>query len=142
MRESVGSVMLYNVIIIFIVIIFAFLAAIISYYRAYKVNSSIVVILEKYEGYTDTSKEEIMRIIRNIGYNVTNGVKCPYSKDGGLLMNTGKEGYCIYYYEKDVSEYYDTYGVLTYISWEFPLIGQLLKVPIYAKTDNIYRFSE
>lgn|SRR5574344_689665 len=141
MRESAGSVMLYNVIIVFIVIIFAFLAAIICYYRAYKVNSSIVVILEKYEGYTEEAKQEIDKITDNIGYYVENGVKCPNRKDGSELVNDGTKGYCIYYYEKDNSNYYDSYGALTYISWNFPLLNDLIKLPIYAKTDNIYRFN-
>lgn len=142
MRESVGNVMLYNVIIIFIVIIFAFLGAIISYYRAYKVNSSIIVILEKYEGYTPTATAEINLLVRNIGYNVTKGNRCLVNQGEGVLVNNNNQGYCIYRYEKDFSEYHDTYGVTTYISWEFPLIGQLVKIPIFSKTDNIYRFGE
>ena len=41
MKEAIGSVPLYNFIIIFIVITFAFISATLMYYRAFKLNSSV-----------------------------------------------------------------------------------------------------
>ena len=51
MREGIGSVFLYNIIIVFIVITFGFLSASLSYMKAFKVNGKIANALEKYEGY-------------------------------------------------------------------------------------------
>ena len=38
MREGIGSVFLYNIIILFVIIVFGLLSATISYYKAFKVN--------------------------------------------------------------------------------------------------------
>ena len=51
MRQAIGSVPMYNIIIIFIVITFGFLSATLSYMKAFKVNGRIAKALENYEGY-------------------------------------------------------------------------------------------
>ena len=48
MRESIGTVSLLNFIIFFIFLVFAFLMGTFSYYKAYRVNNSIVAAIEKY----------------------------------------------------------------------------------------------
>ena len=45
MRDSIGSIALYNIIIIFMVIVFGFAGGIITYQKAYKVNSKIAAAL-------------------------------------------------------------------------------------------------
>ena len=63
MRESIGSSFMYGIIAIFIVMVFAILAGTMSYFKAFKVNSHIVGILEKYEGYNDLAIDEIRRTL-------------------------------------------------------------------------------
>ena len=41
MKKAVGSVPTYTIIAAFIVILFAFLAAIMSYYKAFKLNNRV-----------------------------------------------------------------------------------------------------
>ena len=51
MKQSFGSIYMFNFIIFFIVIVFAFIMGIISYNRAFKVNSRIINEIETHEGY-------------------------------------------------------------------------------------------
>ena len=66
MRESFGSVFLYNIIILFLFITFAFLSGTLSYTKAFKANSFIATAIEKFEGYNDLSREEVLTDIQGI----------------------------------------------------------------------------
>ena len=46
MRQSIGATATFNIIIIFIVIVFGLLIGTVNYYKAFKVNSRILDIIE------------------------------------------------------------------------------------------------
>lgn len=145
MSGPIGHTFIYNIIILFIIIVFAFLAGIMSYYKAFKVNNGIVNAIEKFEGYNDASKNEIDRILGNLGYS-SKEAKCPDKyKEMGLSDNLNSDKrfqYCIYIdnEEPGAGEYY-SYGVLTYMNIDLPIIN-LIEIPIFTKTNQIYKFSD
>ena len=142
MKESIGSAFLYNIIIIFIMIVFAILAATLTYYKAYKVNTKVMTIIEKYEGYNDLAIKEIDNTLTSVGYMAKQGHKCPAKKNGGILQTESKQyRYCVYYFEKDDSEKHYTYGVITYITLDIPIVNTFLQIPIYSKSNRIFRFN-
>lgn len=166
MKQSIGTTYLLNFIFIFLAILFAFLAATISYYKAYKVNTRILGAIEKYEGYNGNSQTEINKILGNMGYNKGNSDNCKATKGtggngatgvlvkGGTDINTKnieyktnlKEetyDYCVYLYKdtKGNKNYYYSYGVITYIHIDFPLINQTAKIPVFTRTEKIYKFT-
>lgn len=139
MRESIGSTFLYNMIIIFIVIVFAILAATLTYYKAYKVNTRVITSIEKYEGYNDLARTEIDNTLTTIGYMFKEGTKCPTKKNGGTLETEDKKfRYCVYYSKEDSKHY--SYGVITYITIDIPIVNRALSIPIYTKSNRIYKF--
>ena len=144
MKESVGSVALYNIIIAFLVIVFAFLAATISYSKAFRVNSRIINSLEKFEGYNSAASDEINKNLESIGYRrstTTGSNSCP--KKSGVLAKeliSRNYHYCVYEINDPLPRYYH-WGVLTYIYVDIPIIGNTLKIPIYTKSDSYYRFT-
>lgn len=149
MKQAIGSVPLYNIIIIFIVITFGFLTATLSYMKAFKVNSAIAKSLENYEGYNILSNQEITNSLNTIGYRISdvNSFTCPV-RNGVNPVNaiSGKNHvYCIYelnYYQNgNVKTRYFNYGIVTYIFFDIPLIGETLKIPVYSETEKIFRFS-
>jgi len=151
MRESIGSVFLYNIIIVFIVITFGFLSASLSYMKAFKVNGKIANALEKYEGYNWLSDKEIAKTLTAIGYR-TGEIECPESlhkDDRGegytALPSAGykKHQYCIYEYIKgtDFKGGYFNYGILTYIYLDIPILGGTFKVKVYSESESIFKFS-
>ena len=146
MSNPIGHTYMYNFVILFIVIIFAFLAGAMSYYKSYKVNNAIVYSIEKYEGYNDLSKAEISRILTTLGYD-SSTPDCSASYKGMTLVNdtTKSHNYCIYIEDKVTSGnhangQYFVYGVRTYMRIDLPVI-RTLKIPVYTKTNQIYKFT-
>ena len=155
MREGIGSIVLYNMIIIFILIVFALLSATLSYYKAFKVNSYILLSIDKFEGYNDPAIEEISNTLNTLGYTVNNGEDiCKSTRgDANLVDNQDtKYYYCVYFYgndtgdgedrnNKDGKPLYYNYSVVSYIYVDLPIIGSF-KVPVHTKGERIYNFSD
>lgn len=151
MSNPIGHTFMYNIIIIFIVIVFAFLSASLSYYKAFKINNRIVYSIEKYEGYNELSIDEINKILTNFGYDrdtrfISNECRENY-KDMTLVSGTSPEfRYCIYIDNYVISSSnhasgtYYTYGVKTYMTIDLPVV-KLIKIPIFTKTNQIYKFT-
>ena len=68
-------------------------------------------------------------------------------------LNHPDEGYCVYLYWNDDStlaadnsyglettDVYYTYGVLTYMKFRFPVIENILRIPIFSRTNRMYYF--
>ena len=157
MRESIGSVFLYNIIIIFVIIVFGLLSATISYYKAFKVNERLLYSLDKFEGYNQLSKEEMENFLTSIGYtyNPDGQRECPEEKDGGILIRAKSTNYlyCVYYHEDDRGSQeqdelngdeepvYYNYALTSYIYVDLPIVGAF-KLPVYTKGERIYNFSD
>ena len=101
MSTSIGHTFLYNLIILFIIIIFAFLSGTLSYYKAFKVNNRIVYIIEKYEGYNEFAKTEIDTLLSNLGYSVESpNCKTDYKKMYLVDNFEYNYKYCVYIEEE------------------------------------------
>ncbi len=160
MREGIGSTFLYNIIIIFLVIVFAVIAATLMYYKAFRVNTRIATAIEKHEGYNDLAIAEINRTLGSIGYMQTPiGDTCPNRNGMTLVTPTTNNPYyyCVYLdgdgstNTRDGIHYdinnscnckYFTYGIVTYIKLEVPLFDINIRLPIYTKSNLIYLFGE
>ena len=157
MREGIGSVFLYNIIILFVIIVFGLLSATISYYKAFKVNERLLYSLDKFEGYNRFSKEEMEDFLVSIGYtyNPDGQNECPKEKNGGVLKmaNNTSYLYCVYYHSDDRGSQekdelngdrepiYYNYAVTSYIYADLPIVGAF-KLPVYTKGERIYNFSD
>lgn len=143
MKESLGSTFTLNLIIIFITILFAVLAGTLTYYKAFKVNTKIINAIEKFEGYNDPAKREIDNSLTTIGYAYKDNHKCPSKKNGGTLVELENEKfrYCVYYFDEVDSSYY-SYGVISYVTLDIPMVDTFLRIPVYTKSDRIYNFNE
>lgn len=146
MRQAIGSTFLYNVMIVFIVITFGFLAATLSYMKSFKINSKIANSLEKFEGYNTLSAKEIETSLTTLGYRINNmgNLNCPERTHKGRTYSPITEfgtdfKYCIYEYPKENG--YFTYGILTYIYMDIPIVGGTFSLPVYSETERIYEFS-
>ncbi len=175
MRQSMGTTFMLNFIILFIFLVFAFLAGTLSYYKAYRINNSIVNAIERFEGYNQYSIDEINIKLKNLAYETQNlkydiSRYCPqewktasqnvneFNKVGYLISGEyesygrGEYGYCIYLYENDgnfknyqgsdvaTTDVYYTYGVLTYLQFQFPGLQYLLRIPIFSRTNRMYDY--
>lgn len=140
MKESISSTFLYNIIIIFIVIVFAILAATLTYYKAFKVNTRIINSIEKFEGYNDLAISEINNTLTTVGYMTKENHKCPDEKNDGILQPEDNNfRYCVYYFSDGDRNY--SYGVITYITIDIPVVNLFLQIPIYTKSNLIFKFN-
>lgn len=144
MKQSIGLTYTLNFVILFIVITFAFLFGIMSYYKAFKVNSRIANAIENHEGYNSLSIVEINNVLESLGY-LKGSANCSIRKGVNPIAGTSGDSisnYSICLYEQPITnDNYFRYGIVTYISIDIPIIGQTLKIPVYTETEKIYEFS-
>lgn len=143
MKQGIGLTYTLNFVIIFIVITFAFLFGIMSYYKAFKVNSRISNAIENHEGYNVLSVDEINNILGTLGYR-TGAVTCPDREYKGTMYSAEigiDYAICVYEYPVNSETGYFRYGIVTYIYLDIPIIGQTLKLPVYSETEKIYKFN-
>ena len=150
MKESVGSIPLYNIIFAFLIITFSFLAGTLAYSKAFRVSTKIINTLEVFDGYNPRAINEINRILNNVGYRRIDSSanrKCPTRKGVSAILSKDTEYfYCIYEYSyteknaegKDETYYY--WGASAFMYFDVPFIGELVQIPIYTSSDTYYRF--
>lgn len=144
MKKSLSGVMIFNIIIIFLLAVFALLTATFSYAKAYKVNTRIISSIERYEGYNSSALADINQYLGALGYIKGAKNNCPTTKvingKTGTLMsnNNAQYYYCIYRFTEE--QYYYSYSVTTYISIDLPMIKEF-KIGVTSKTNRIYNFN-
>jgi len=141
MREAVGSTFLFKLMIFFIFFFASFLAIAINYSQAFRIKNQIINILEQYEGYTDEAYQKIFETIGNSGYYRTHTCNpddegiAPGS-DNGLVATVN--GVCIKGTVAGPGDKYRIYKVSTYVSFEFPVLGNVFKIPVRGETKVIH----
>lgn len=140
MKESIGGTASLNIALAFIAIVFAFLAASLSYYKAFKVNNIITNSIEKYEGLNQLSINEINLQLNSIGYQRYDSDCNPNKKFGDKnfqLVNSDINGVCIYFSNDDNSKTYQ-YGITTYMTINLPIVSEFIRIPINTLSNGIY----
>ena len=144
MRESVGYSVTLNIVITFIIIVFAFIFAALVYFKSNKVGNVITETIENNAGWNESSKIEIASQLSAIGYNKKN-LNCKSEVDGCGLITLdgevpGEDGYCVYLcYEEDEEEYY-YYKIRTNMFINVPIVNDIVEMPIYSETNRMYDF--
>lgn len=155
MKEAIGGVPIYSFIILFIVLAAGFLAATVTYFKAFKLNSRIALSLEKFEGFNSESAKEINEILESYSYRKdTTKITCSNNKPGMELLSTNGVNYSICIYESGLKNGYFNYGITTYIYLDIPVISQAInlvtfnsngtdkiRIPVYTESEKIYKFT-
>ena len=138
MKDAVGSSLLLNIVVIFTAVIILLFSGIISYSKAYKIKNRIVEIIERYEKYDNTTISAIEDELKKVGYTIATkdqiDAKCTKPNN---LTGAKKSGYLYCVYEKDnVSSTKNgkAYEVVTFVRFDFPVIGQMLEFPVQGET--------
>lgn len=140
MKQGISYTVTINIMVVFIVVTFAFLVFTLNYYKAYKVNNAISDSIEKYEGYNELAKTEINNKLTSLGY-VRDNDKCPNSPNGYGPNLSNVNGYCIYEQNERKNNKFK-YAVITYLNMKIPIINQVVNIPVKTKTESIYYFDE
>ncbi|MBR6690847.1 MAG: hypothetical protein IKL65_05895 [Bacilli bacterium] len=151
MKESIGYTVTLNIVITFIIIVFAFLSAALIYFKSNKVSNVITETIEKYEGYNSYSISEISTKLTSLGYN-RNSVNCTsyYNRIDSNERNkcstsltNGTDGYCVFVCREITSddEWYYYYKISTNMMINIPIVNNLLNIPIFSNTNRLYDFA-
>ena len=159
MKESISYSFLLNIIILFIVVCASIVAAIFSYYRAFRASTIIINEIEKYEGYNCESKASIARKLSGVSYSVPFNVSCKsrYGTPCEVDETTGSYVVISYNIDNNTGQYafgeemnssvsdgsytktYQ-YGVYTYMYIDAPVISEIIRIPIFSKTKQLHEF--
>lgn len=165
MKGAIGSAFILNLVITFILIFYMLLIGSMAYSKASKVKNYLLTSLVQYdELYGEFPQVEEKRqnwnnmvndYLAKIGYNLSSSDNtCPNKsgfdpKDSSykLIRDTkiGSYDYCIYKKEYSVSsdmfaEKKYTYKVVSYMKFDFPIIGNYMKVHMSGETKLITKF--
>ena len=138
MRDAVGGSLLLNLVVIFTSIVILFFAGIMAYSKAYKSKNKIIEVIESYEKYDRDVAEVINEDLKLSGYRNANLTQI--SQKCGTKATTGNMNEYGYYYcvypvgncstDKDGC----SYKVVTFVHFDFPVIGNLLVFPVKGET--------
>ena len=139
MKDAIGGSLLLNMVVLFSSIIILFFAGIMAYSKAYKIKNRIIEEIEKHAGYDSNVVLEINNDLDNAGYRVATRQQVR-SKCGTNNLNESEYFYCVYL--KSCGEYDEFnncigqrhYEVITYVHFQFPVIGDLLTFPVRGET--------
>lgn len=142
MREGIGSAFVYSIVITIVGIILLLIVGSIGYSKAFKVNSRIIEIIESNNGFTtgqtNSAEAEIGTALSEIGYRVSSGNrKCPTKYGEALSSAYYNYDYCVYKHDSYRGVYYT---VLTYMYFDFPIIGDLIKIEFKNQTKTLNLF--
>lgn len=140
MKEAIANAGIFNLVIIFVIVLLAFFIGSLGYSKAFKVKDRIIEEIEKERGYTEVARKNIEDFLISVGYRISSGNNnCgeeTFSRNKGILQNTNsKYQYCVYKFDtcsgKKCSVHY---RVVSYMYFDVPIINQLLKVPVKGET--------
>lgn len=153
MRGAIGNAMVMNIVITFIILTTAFLVGSISYSKAFKIKSKMIDIIEKHEGDFNKLVEtvgnsgnksqimyEIEEMLGETGYRTSNGNTC----NGGDIAESSNYDICIYEINSTgTDEVHNSYRgphykVVAYMYFDFPIIGDMIKIPVSGETRSYF----
>lgn len=137
MKEAIANANVFNLVIVFVIILIAFFVGSLSYSKAFKVKNMIVNEIEKEQEYNiNVVQTNVEKSLSGIGYRTKSSVNnnCP-DEGGELVSSSSNYEYCVYKFEKNSgSKKSIYYRVVAYMYFDIPIISSLLKVPVKGET--------
>jgi hypothetical protein len=150
MREAVGGLGLTQIVIFFLVLFSGYLCVSINTNKAYKVKDEIITILQKNNGFDETSLEQIQDYMTSVGYRSTGtcGVEDGdgYSSTGNVTLNN-KALFCV----RTMDVKYETtngtspqfpetayYRVKVFFSLDVPVLGNAFGFSLTGTTKKLF----
>lgn len=139
MKDAIGGSLLLNMVVVFSSIVILLFVGIIAYSKAYKVKNRIIEVIEKHETYDSNVVAELNNDLEKSGYRVATQEQVEAKCDANNL-NESEYFYCVYL--KSCGAYDAAgkctgqrhYEVVTYIHFDFPVIGDVLTFAVRGET--------
>lgn len=129
MRESIGGAFLIKIMVVFIVLYNSLLAIAVNYAMVFRVKNRIIDLLEQYEGCEKIStacnnESCVKQYIDSVGYYRANAPVGGGKNYKIEAISEGNRG--------------SRYRVTTYITFDFPVVGDWFNISITGETKTIY----
>lgn len=138
MKSAVGGSLLLNLVLIFTSIVILFFVGIIAYSKAYKVKNKIIEVIERYENFDEQGINELKTELLRVGYKTASPdqikTKCGENSLSYNSVQTKSAGFLYCVYEKSNLTTGKSYEVVTYVRFDFPIIGDILMFPVKGET--------
>lgn len=142
MREATGNALLVMMMTSIIAIIMIFFVGSISYSKSYRIKNYIINQIEENGSWNENLQGELDEYFKEVGYNVRRETNCPgvttNANDCGNNIYDGNYEACIYECSNNNKKYYK---VITYMKFEFPVIGNSLKFKVQGETKTFNDFN-
>lgn len=149
MNKSISGLWLFSIVIVFMMVLIAYVAISINYSNAYKLKTVLVTKLEQYDGWNNTSKKEIDELMHASGYRQTGNCVVPEDNakfigvlDGHVTTNpTTKQNYCVSRVKRagqngGEDKYY--YNLTIFLGFNLPVLGDIYTFRVSGETGAIY----
>lgn len=149
MNKSISGLWLFSIVIVFMMLLIAYVAISINYSNAYKLKTNLVTKLEQYDGWNNTAKKEMEELMSSSGYRQTGFCKIPNDNskyigvlDGHITDNpSGRQNYCISRTMRPgqnggEDKYY--YEVTIFLGFNLPVLGDIYTFKVSGETGAIY----
>lgn len=123
-----GNGLLTNLVVFFVGIVILFFVGILSYSKAYRVKNRIIEVIESNGNYS-SSVDEISTDMKTMGYRTVTKKKCDSNNENKTSYN-----YCVYEIRDKSSKNSYYYKVVTYVHFDFPIIGGIINIPVKGET--------
>ena len=146
MRQAIAGSWVYVTVLIFMVIMIAYVTISINYANAYELSEEVIKVIEQYEGFNSTSVQKVDNILTN---NIHASKGTCAKKQGETVVgisgttydknaNRGPYNWCIKRTVGDsggVKKYY--YETTIFFSFSLPVLGDLFTFRINGQTAGL-----
>ena len=164
MKGAIGNAFIMNMVISFILIFYMLLIASMAITKTYKVKNFLVNYVTSFDfekpnfdsdnfdqrlrHYWVSDYDDDVDTLSKFGYMLARDSECPKKNNDGYSIisnkSEGKYDYCVYirYHSNDDSRAVARYNymVLVYLKFDFPIVGEFMKLPITGETKTITVF--
>lgn len=159
MRQSIGGIWLYGLIITFVLLFVSFLTITLNYTKAFRVKNEVLSILEREEGLTSRTVTSDLGAVQLINNYLTNngqramgacddgwlGAKSLELSDSAIVLEQAVKGKKYYYCVKKFDNYSDVstekyrayYKIRIFLKFELPVFADLFTFGINGETNEI-----
>lgn len=154
MKEAIANAGVFNIIIVFVIVLLSFFIGSLGYSKAYKIKNRIIDEIEKDGEYSESTQYNIENWLSEIGYRFNNDLSfsCPSQEYNGgsveTINNSSDFQYCVYKFDncagdrdsetgkcsKPKASVY--YRVIVYMYFDVPIINNLIRLPVVGETKS------
>ncbi len=161
MKESIGGVSLFNIVIVFVLLFTGYISLSINYSKAYNVKNELLNIIKNQGGVCTSDRpnntnncynfaEQIQDYFKEANYRSTGNCDTSdgwlgYSRNGDLIRDGKNSAFCV----KAVKPKSNTelpnalyYQIKVFYQLDLPIINSMFEFSIFGETSRVYKPNE